>query len=494
MIVYLVAVSCILGFICLITGTLNMILVCVVDPAKNPEATGDRTERLWLNLLLLSTGLLLLADVGAHTTEGSFDPAKWQLFRFCALMDHQLAFLSLFCFITYVSKMVKMTPEFRLIRNMVYAICGCLFLTAALSFRTGFIYTFDSRHFYQAGPGFRYALTIFVFAIFLAGFGVHTERMSLSSARRLTLHLYIILPILFMIQQKLCFIRMQTPNIGLGMAVLCQSIVWGVHRRQVIIDQQEELIRQQELLIRQEQKLTRMQIRSAVSQMRPHFVFNVLNTIYVLIDQDPETAKTAVSSFSDYLRGLISVMDTRHRIPFAQELEYIQKYLELEQIRYGEELRVVYDLQVMGFPVPPLSVQPLVENAVKHGVGIKPGGGTVTIRTEESGGKIRLTVHDDGVGFEPASVLPEETPGETMGEGIGESTGESTGEKGKDHGWEAGLSEEGGPEKTERPTGIGLRIARRRFRLVMDADFQVESAPGQGTTVTVIITPPEAQL
>lgn len=465
MVVYLSAVSCILGFICLITGMLNMILVYIVDPVRTPDRQEDRKERLWLNRLLLSTGFLLLVDVGAQMLEGSFDPAGYRLFRFCAVMDHLLAFLSLFCYISYVSEMVEMTPLFRLVRNTVYGICGVLSLITVSSLWTGFLFTFDSRHYYQEGPGFGYAVLLFLFAILLSWLGVHEERKTLNPDRRLVLSLYVILPILFMIQQKICFVRMQTPNIGLGMAVLCQSIVWGIHRRQVIIEQQEELIRQQELLIRQEQELARMEIRSAVSQMRPHFVFNVLNTIYVLIDQDPETAKTAVSSFSDYLRGLISVMETQHRIPFAQELEYIQKYLELEQIRYGEdELKVVYDLQVMGFPVPPLSVQPLVENAVKHGVGKKPGGGTILIRTEAVDGKIRLTIHDDGVGFDPETVLKEER-----------------GEK----------AEENTAEKTERPTGIGLRNARQRFRLVMNADFQVESAPGQGTTVTVTIPLPE---
>ena len=118
----------------------------------------------------------------------------------------------------------------------------------------------------------------------------------------------------------------------------------------------------------------------------------------------------------------------------------------------------------MGFPVPPLSVQPLVENAVKHGVGKKPGGGTILIRTEMVDGKLRLTIHDDGVGFDPETVLKEEQ---------GENTAENT------------------ADKTERPMGIGLRNSRQRFRLVMNADFQVESAPGQGTTVTVTIPLPE---
>ncbi|MBO6107022.1 MAG: hypothetical protein J6P32_05475, partial [Stomatobaculum sp.] len=107
MVVYLSAVSCILGFICLITGMLNMILVYIVDPLRTPDRQEDRKERLWLNRLLLSTGFLLLVDVGAQMLEGSFDPAGYRLFRFCAVMDHLLAYLSLFCYMSYVSEMVE---------------------------------------------------------------------------------------------------------------------------------------------------------------------------------------------------------------------------------------------------------------------------------------------------------------------------------------------------------------------------------------------------
>lgn len=454
MIEYLSAVSGVLGFICLFTCAATMIAMYVTESGYDLDRKKDRKERMHLILLLLSTGLLLLADVGTVMLEGSFDPVEYHLYRSFILMDHLFSSLSLIFYTEYILQMAEQTSLTRMSRMMVYLICDVLALNAAASIRTGYVFYFDDSHFFQPGPGYRISGMLFLFAMLADWLIIWGQDNKMTTGRRIVLSLYIIFPLFLMLQQAICFVRVQTPNIGLGMAVLFQSSFSGIHRQRLIIEQQEQLIRQQEQLIRQEHELTQMQIRTAVSQMKPHFVFNVLNTIYVLIDQDPEAAKTAVSSFSDFLRGIISAMEPRHLIPFAQELEYIGKYLELERIRYGEEeLQVLYDLRVTGFPVPPLSVQPLVENALKHGIGKKPGGGTILIRTEEVDGKLRLTVHDDGVGFDPEALK--------LAEG------------------------------DRRPAGIGLENARRRFRLVMNADLQVESSPGQGTTVTVTIPDPE---
>ena len=470
------AVSCILGVISVLTGIAGVALVYPDGPGHPRMKPKDAAQRRQLSGLLLSTGFLLLADVAAQILEGSPDPAYFRAFRFCVALDHLLPAVSMYFYLQYVSELVESTPLFRLTRNAVYLICAVHAAAVLASFRNGFFFFFSSDHYYRKGPGFHYLLTMFLFAMILAFLAVLEERHSLPKSRILILSCYIVLPLLLVIQQKFWFVRMQTPNIGLGLSVLFQSIVSGLERRQIIIWQQEELIRQQEKLIRQEHELTQMRIRSAVSQMRPHFVFNVLNSIYVLIDQDPETAKTAVSSFSDYLRGIISALETQRLVPFLQELEYIQKYLELEQIRYGEELKVRYDLKTTGFMVPPLSVQPLVENAVKHGLGQKPGGGTLLIRTVRAEKGTRIVIHDDGVGFAPEELRNAVQDRTEISENEAEMQ-------------DAAAGREDG--RSGRRIGIGLRNARRRFRLLQNADMTVESAPGQGATVTVTIPDPE---
>ena len=470
------AISCILGVICILTGIAGLALINPDDPGHPRMKPKDTMQRRQLSGLLLSTGFLMLADVAAQILEGSPDPAHFRAFRFCIALDHLLPALSMYFYLKYVSELVECSPLFRLTRNAVYLICAVHSVITLASFRNGFFFSFTSDHYYQTGPGFHCMLMMFLFAMLLAFLAVLEERNLLPKSRLLILSCYILLPLILLIQQKFWFVRMQTPNIGLGLSVLFQSIVSGLERRQIIIQQQGRLIRQQEKLIQQEHELTRIQIRSAVSQMHPHFVFNVLNSIYVLIDQDPETAKTVVSSFSDYLRGIISAMETHSLIPFLQELGYIQKYLELEQIRYGDELKICYDTKETGFLVPPFSVQPLVENAVKHGVGKKPGGGTILIRTERAEKETRVIIHDDGVGFDPA--------------GLQDDVQDSTEISGND----SGVADDAAgrwDDRSGKRIGIGYRNSRRRFRLLQKADVTVESAPGQGTTVTVTIPDPE---
>ena len=91
----------------------------------------------------------------------------------------------------------------------------------------------------------------------------------------------------------------------------------------------------------------------------------------------------------------------RYPVPFSKELEHLEIYLSLEKLRFEDELNIVYDIQTMDFMLPSLTVQPLVENAVKYGVGKAENGGTVTIQTREEPDGYRIVVTDDGVGYDP---------------------------------------------------------------------------------------------
>lgn len=152
---------------------------------------------------------------------------------------------------------------------------------------------------------------------------------------------------------------------------------------------------------RLEQELQQSRISIMLSQLQPHFLFNVLNSIYYLCGTQPDKARGVVDKFSTYLRENLESLDQKDLIPFRRELDHIQTYLELEKIRFEEELSVVYDIQTENFLLPVLTVQPLVENAVKHGITKKQGGGVLTLSTREEPGCFVITVSDTGVGFEP---------------------------------------------------------------------------------------------
>ncbi len=149
----------------------------------------------------------------------------------------------------------------------------------------------------------------------------------------------------------------------------------------------------------QEKQLMDMNIAVMRSQIQPHFLYNTLSSIRRLINKNPEVAVTAVEKFSTYLRQNLESMNQVEPIPFSMELEHLKEYLYLEKLRFGDRLKVEYDIGYDDFVMPVLSLQPIVENSVKHGILKKEEGGCVWISTRRDGGNVILTVKDNGVGF-----------------------------------------------------------------------------------------------
>ena len=149
------------------------------------------------------------------------------------------------------------------------------------------------------------------------------------------------------------------------------------------------------------QRASDLEHRQAVllqEQIRPHFLFNVLSTLRELCETDPTLAAAGMDNLSGYLRENIDALSERELLPFEQELDYIRHYVALEKLRPSGDFQAYYDLAVLDFAIPALSIQPLVENAIRHGVrGL--AGGEVVLSTEQRGDMIRVIVEDNGPGF-----------------------------------------------------------------------------------------------
>jgi two-component system LytT family sensor kinase len=154
------------------------------------------------------------------------------------------------------------------------------------------------------------------------------------------------------------------------------------------------------------------------AQINPHFLFNILNTIASKARTDPEEARQLLLRLSDFFR--YAVRQDGHFAEFAQEYFFVRTYLSLEQARYGDRLRVRYDIdpQVLTAHVPVLTIQPLVENAIKHGLANKVEGGTINLkaRVDPLTRTTSIRVADDGVGI-PADVLAQITTGDSDASG-----------------------------------------------------------------------------
>jgi len=182
-----------------------------------------------------------------------------------------------------------------------------------------------------------------------------------------------------------------------------------------------------------------------ISQIQPHFLFNTLSSIYYLCDKDVMEAKDAIDKFSSYLRMNVDTLSNKQMIPVKKELEHIEIYLYLEKIRFEERLNYIFKVETTDFMVPPLSIQPIVENAVKHGVTKKREGGTVVISISEEPDNYIIVVQDDGVGFNYNDV------------------------------------------NTDGKVHVGLSNIQQRLDSMCHANIATVSVIGQGTKVTIAI-------
>ena len=204
----------------------------------------------------------------------------------------------------------------------------------------------------------------------------------------------------------------------------------------------EAITRERELR-RKEEELRNTKLQSMMNQIRPHFIYTTLTSIYVLCRDDPEMAMQVIQDFTAYLQANFTAISAVEPITFSDELRHTQAYISVEALRYGDKLQVDYDIRHTAFRLPPLTLQPLVENAVKHclGKGIAPE--HIRVSTWMEDGSSVITVTDDGPGI--------------------------------------------GAEDADAEVHVGLRNVRERLELMCGGSLRVESAGGQGTTVTVTI-------
>lgn len=195
-------------------------------------------------------------------------------------------------------------------------------------------------------------------------------------------------------------------------------------------------------MVRKEREQQRVQLM--LSQIKPHFLYNSLTVIRELIHSDPQAAEKAVDDFSDFLRHNMLSIDAEQPILLKQELEHVKSYLALQKLRFGDELRVVYDITCEDIMLPTLTLQPIVENAVTHGIrGSESGIGTIRIQSRELDDHYEICVADDGCGFDPAVLEQADS------------------------------------------SHVGLNNVLDRLRRLCHGELEIQSTPGVGTRVTI---------
>ncbi|MGH3838313.1 MAG: sensor histidine kinase [Pseudonocardiaceae bacterium] len=199
-------------------------------------------------------------------------------------------------------------------------------------------------------------------------------------------------------------------------------------------------------------RLAHAEVRALRAQISPHFIYNALTTISSCIRTDPEEARELLQEFAEFTR--YSFRAAGEFTTLAEELNNIDRYLILEKARYEERLQVKLQIapEVLPVVLPFLALQPLVENAVRHGLANKPGGGTVSVVAEDAGAECVISVEDDGVGMDPARLRDEMTDSHISGAHVG--LGNVHDRLRAAFGDECGLVVETGP-------GVGTKVSMR---------------------------------
>ena len=190
-------------------------------------------------------------------------------------------------------------------------------------------------------------------------------------------------------------------------------------------------------------QLTETRISTMMSQIRPHFIYNTLGSIEQLCELDPPKAGELVHNFAKYLRGNFGELDNPKPILMSQEMEHVHHYINIENVRFPD-MTFSFEMRSEDFSLPALTVQPIVENAIKHGLMKLEKGGSIRVISFETDTDYCISVEDNGVGFDTGKLLDE-----------------------KKH--------------------IGIRNIRDRLKVMVDGTLEIESTPGVGTKVLIKI-------
>jgi len=420
-----------------ITLNIYSIIVCMVLFSYLCTVKGrqDKPRRYLAHMCIFNVGMML-GDCLCLAFEGFARPWYPTVLTIGSVLFYFCSGPLMLSFVGYILETLETrTRVDRMFWHLPLVLCAFQMLFSVLSIWNGMYFTLTPESTYQRGSWFLVSQLIPFIIFSLSGAMMIAYRRSLVRRDTLFLLSHILLPFVAEVIQILNY----------GISLLNASITIALLLVFIYIQSAREL-----RMEHQEKELAEARIDIMLSQIQPHFLYNSLTAIRRLCDSNPIQAKATIRDFSQFLRGNMNALTSKAPIPFAQERIHTEAYLQLELQRAQDRLRVVYDITVQDFTIPPLTVQSLVENAVRHGVLRREEGGTVTISTAETDKSYLVVVRDDGVGFQSEVQEPKER------------------------------------------VKIGLNNVRKRLADICSGTLHLESVPEQGTVATITI-PKEGQ-
>lgn len=334
------------------------------------------------NIFLVMMGAVLcalIADMLSWIGEGR--PSLAALTIISNTVASCMGYVSIFCFIVYMwQNLFRNSKAVKVIVYIFGVMCILSALLISINAYRGVSFVVDAHGHYVHLNDFFVMLVHFQFPVL----SVITTVLMLFSAKGISMRtkffyfLYIIFPVLGVMLDYVIH-GLSLTYIGMVVSVMIIYTNIYLQKRTLISEQKTALM---------------------MSQINPHFMYNTLSAIAALCDIEPKKAKALTIEFSTYLRQNIETLSTTELIPFEQELRHVECYLKIEKARFKDKVRFDYSIQTENFYLPALTVQPLVENAVRHGITKKSGGGTVKLTTYQTESSYFIEIKDDGIGFD----------------------------------------------------------------------------------------------
>lgn len=371
-------------------------------------------------ILLISNILMQLGEAGIWFFAGELENIV--LLNISAMMSMVFSYVLIPAYAHCLTEFVCERKKVSFVPNyIILAICSIYILLSVISLFNGMFFSFDENGCFVNGPMYGLVRAFDLIVIIIGIFWVMCYRKILTLREISFLISFNVLPLLSMTLQRFWE---PTPQY---MAVTLSLIV-------IYVLFHGEITRQ----------LADSRISIMLSQIQPHFMHNMLTTIMYMCRTEPEEAEKTVGQFADYLRANMDSLTLKQCIQFETELKHVKTYWSLEEKRFGDKIRAVYDIQENSFMLPSLTIQPIVENAVKHGMR-KGKQLTVTIRTYSDVNNYYVEINDDGRGFDVNAFEND----------------------GKSH--------------------IGIKNVQQRLKMMCGGELMVNSVPDQGTDAVIKI-------
>lgn len=394
---------------------------------------------------LTLNAILLIFDCLAYLYRGDVTHVGYIMVRVSNLAVFALTAIMMNIVPMYMGAVIKSNGKQRRgkISEVIFAMTMIDLIIIIVGSITSFTYYFDASNVYHRGPGYIITVLIAMTIIVVTIVNLMINRKVLPFNELVTMLIYLVMPVVSAVFQYFNY-GLSINNIVCTLGIL---MIFVINEK----EKNERLLKQEKVLLEVANQAKEMAIRKnqiAISQIKPHFVLNCLSSISMMCSIDPEKAREAIDRFSIYLRNSINSMGDRYMLGFSEELEHIRAYVWLEDLRFGEMLNYTEEIETDQFVVPALSVQPIVENAIKYSLKSREGVVDVKLAVRRNDEGIEIIVKDNGMGFDPDE------------------------------------------KKNDGRVHVGISNVRDRIELLCDGTVSIDSVIGEGTTVTIKIPSP----